>query len=287
MPKQRNLIQEVLSLFQQLEQERQQHQRRIDEIDRALTQVRGAASSGMAPAPVRSYAPVAPASAQGGASTGRGGNVISLRQRMTDATSKQPLSVREIVEAVQRNGHKFQSADPIKSVGSYLYGPEGKKHFKRLDGKFSPLKGGAANSSARPKPAGSVPAPSMGGAQAGRGGNPMSLRQRMAEATRKQPLSVREIVEAVQRSGHKFQSADPIKSVGSYLYGPEGKKHFKRANGKFWPVAGSGSGTGTSGSSAKSGSSKPAKAKLTMSPEARQRISDAVRARWARQKAGQ
>ncbi len=142
MATERNLIQEVLSLIQQLEQERQQHQQRIDEIDSALSQVRGGkpvAASAAAKAVVRS----APAKAAVSPPAGSGGNTMTLRERMTMATSKQPLSVREVVEAVIKAGHKFKSADPIKSVGSYLYGPEGKKHFKRANGKFSPLGGSA------------------------------------------------------------------------------------------------------------------------------------------------
>ncbi|HMJ88866.1 MAG TPA: hypothetical protein VK530_03570 [Candidatus Acidoferrum sp.] len=184
MPKERNIIQEVLSLFQQLERERQQHQQRINEIDRALAQVRGGAS----------IASSVPASTK---------------------VSGHPVAVR-----------------------------------------------------------------SKGGRKPGKGGNTMSLRQRMAEVSRQQPLSVREIVNAVRKAGHQFESSDPIKSVGSYLYGPEGKKHFKRVDGKFSPLA------TDAAPSAKAGTSKPAKAKRTMSPEARKRIAEAVRARWARQKAG-
>src|SRR3954465_924924 len=105
----------------------------------------------------------------------------------------------------------------------------------------------------------------------------MSLQERMTQGTREQPLSVREIVEAVKKAGHKFQSTDPIKSVGSYLYGPEGKKHFKRVDGKFSPLGGSTVGNGRG--------AKPAKAKRPMSAAARAKISAAVKARWAKQKA--
>jgi hypothetical protein len=186
MPKERNIIQEVLRLIQQLEQERAQHRQRIDEIDSALTQIRGGS---IAPSP-----------------------------------------------ASPRRGR-----------------PPGSKN--------APAKSSA--------PTG----------QGGRGGNSMSFREAAAQVTAKQPLSVREIVEAVQKIGYKFQSADPIKSVGAYLYGKEGKKHFKRADGKFSAEKGpieKGNGR----------SAQPAKAKRTMSPESRKKIAEAVRARWAKQKAG-
>jgi len=268
----RNIIQEVLSLMQQLERERQQHQQKIDEIDQVLGQARGGTA-----APARLVTPTKAVSRPAAPLVGGShvGNGMTLHERMTQATSKRPLSVREVVEAVQQAGHKFQSADPIKSVGSYLYGPEGKKHFKRVDGKFSPV-GGAS-----PTKAGTVAnsAKTGAGRKAGRGGNEMSLRQRITDATTRQSLSVREIVGTVKKAGHKFESSDPIKSVGAYLYGKEGKKHFKRVDGKFSPM-GDGSTVGNGRSA------QPAKAKRTMSPEARKRIAEAVRARWAKQKAG-
>jgi hypothetical protein len=104
----------------------------------------------------------------------------------------------------------------------------------------------------------------------------------MTQVTSRQPLSVREIVEAVRSAGHKFESSDPIKSVGAYLYGPEGKKHFKRNDGKFSPMVKYSAPVSTG----KNAPAQPAKAKKTFSPEARRRIAEAVRARWARQKAG-
>ena len=273
MARQRDIVKEVLGLIQQLEQERQQHQRRVEEIDQALGKVRGS-SSGPARSVAPAEAPSRPATTKT-ATGGRDGNEMSLRERMAQVTRQEPLSVRDIVESVQKAGHKFKSADPIKSVGSYLYGPEGKKHFKRVDGKFSPVSGASTSKAAvTAKPAKSGP-----GRKAGRGGNEMSLRQRITEGTTKHPLSVREIVETVKKAGHKFESSDPIKSVGAYLYGKEGKKHFKRVDGKFSPMDG-GSTVGNARPV------QPAKAKRTMSPEARKRIAEAVRARWAKQKGG-
>ena len=37
----------------------------------------------------------------------------------------------------RRAGYVFKSSNPTNSVGAYLYGPEGKKHFAREDGQFS------------------------------------------------------------------------------------------------------------------------------------------------------
>jgi len=86
MPKERNIIQEVLSLIQQLEQERSQHQRRIEEIDSALSQVRGGSatsSASVAPAKRRGRPPGVknaaqpPSATATGSKGGRGGNARS------------------------------------------------------------------------------------------------------------------------------------------------------------------------------------------------------------------
>jgi hypothetical protein len=102
--------------------------------------------------------------------------------------------------------------------------------------------------------------------------NKLKLRDAISKVSGKKPLSVREIVEAVQKLGYQFQSSNPVNSVGAFLYGPSGKKHFKRMNGKFAPIGASKNGAA------------PTKAKRTMSPAARKRIA-AARARWAAVKA--
>jgi hypothetical protein len=167
MPKETNIIQQVLALIRQLEQERQEHQNRIDEIDSALAQVRGPSAPSQSTAPAVRWgrpagsknsstaSPVTPATIQGG----RGGNTMSFREAVGRVTADGPLSVRDLVEAVQKIGYKFESKDPIKSVGAYLYG-KGKKHFKRADGKFSLLGGSTVGNgrSATTKPQAPAPA---------------------------------------------------------------------------------------------------------------------------------
>ena len=131
MPKQDSL-QKFVALRSALEREQAVLQKRLREIDQVLGS--------------RGPAPVAPASAAGRPRktaaprrTGRrGSNAVSLRDAITRVTAKAPLSVRDIVDAVKKGGYTFQSTNPVNSVGAYLYGPEGKKHFKRANGKFSP-----------------------------------------------------------------------------------------------------------------------------------------------------
>src|SRR3954468_9618869 len=116
---------------------------------------------------------------------------------------------------------------------------------KRLQQINAVLGGGtipAAPSSGKPSPA-AKPAKPDKSANRGRppgkprdAANAMPIREAIAKVTSKQPLSVREIVDAVQKVGYKFQSSNPVNSVGAYLYGAHGKKHFKRANGKFRAV---------------------------------------------------
>ena len=63
---------------------------------------------------------------------------MGVREAIAKVTSSKPLSVREIVEAVQDVDYKFASKHPENSVGAFLYSKNGKKHFKMVDGKFSP-----------------------------------------------------------------------------------------------------------------------------------------------------
>jgi hypothetical protein len=65
---------------------------------------------------------------------------MSLREAIIKVTAKKPLSIREIVDAVQKIDYKFSTSDPVNSVGAYLYSKSGKKSFKKVDGKFSAVK---------------------------------------------------------------------------------------------------------------------------------------------------
>ena len=59
-----------------------------------------------------------------------------MRDAITNVVRTSPKKIREIVAGMQSLGFVFKSKNPINSVGAYLYGPEGKKYFKRADGKF-------------------------------------------------------------------------------------------------------------------------------------------------------
>lgn len=134
MRKQTDSLQQFISLRSSLQQERTSLQRRLRELDAAMGEVRAAAAPREMARPARISAPARARATQGA----RGQNALSLREAISKATARAPLSVRDIVDSVQKLGYRFQSSNPINSVGAYLYGPEGKKHFKRGDGKFSP-----------------------------------------------------------------------------------------------------------------------------------------------------
>jgi len=59
-----------------------------------------------------------------------------MRDAITQVVRSQPRKIRDIVEGMENAGFVFKSKNPVNSVGAYLYGPEGKKYFKRADGKF-------------------------------------------------------------------------------------------------------------------------------------------------------
>ncbi len=59
-----------------------------------------------------------------------------MREAISRALSAGPLRIQQIVAAMLEQKYPFISSKPVNSVGAYLYGPEGKKCFKRKDGLF-------------------------------------------------------------------------------------------------------------------------------------------------------
>ena len=129
MRKQLDAVQQFTALRAALIRERDAIRQRLQQIDAALAGV------GKTTAPA---APKKPGPRSGGRR--RAGNTMNIREAITKVTAAKPLSVRDIVGAVQKTGYKFTSRNPVNSVGAYLYGAHGRKHFKRVDGKFAPAK---------------------------------------------------------------------------------------------------------------------------------------------------
>src|ERR1043165_189719 len=130
MARQQDVLKQFESLHRDLLEEREQLRKRLESLNQAL------GLSGSIGSP-------------GGAGFGGGasfGVELGMREAIQKATANSPLGVREIVEAIQRIGFRFKSKNPYNSVGAYLYGKEGRKYFKKTDGKFSPLPGAQAKS---------------------------------------------------------------------------------------------------------------------------------------------
>jgi hypothetical protein len=125
MRKQNDAVQQFTTLRSALLREREAIQQRLRLIDAALAGSR--------------ELPAAKLKTPGRRRGARPENAMNIRDAIARVTAKKALSIREIVEAVQKIGYRFQSANPVNSVGAYLYG-SGKKDFKRTDGKFSPVR---------------------------------------------------------------------------------------------------------------------------------------------------
>ena len=116
----RDVIQQFKAAKAAVEKERERLTKRLQEIDDALRQF------GALPRGSRASRP-------------RAANTMAIREAIEKVTAKKPLTIREIVFAVQEIGYNFSSSNPVNSVGAYLYG-SGKQFFNRKDGKFSPAR---------------------------------------------------------------------------------------------------------------------------------------------------
>jgi hypothetical protein len=119
MAKQSDVLKQFVSLHRQLIQEREEVCNRLAALNKALgSDGTPALGSALSMPPSRD---------------------LGMREAIQQATSKEPLGVREIVAAIQQLGFRFKSKNPYNSVGAYLYGKEGRKYFTKSDGRFSPL----------------------------------------------------------------------------------------------------------------------------------------------------
>jgi hypothetical protein len=111
---------------QELTKLRSNLQSQIDEIDEAL----GIVNNG--------HYPSQPAqSVQRRARRSNQKNAMSLREAITQVTSRKALTKQEIIDAVGKLGYRFSTSDPAGSVNALLYSKHGKEHFKNQGGKFS------------------------------------------------------------------------------------------------------------------------------------------------------
>ena len=140
-------LRQYAKLRQQLLGEKSRLEARLSEINQVL----GAGAAPVTPPPK------AAAAARSIGRTGRRGrraaNKMTLREAMTQALAKGPMTRQELVKAVENLGYVFSTKDPANSMGVILYGK--KSTFKNKDGKFFL----ASAATARTAPEGSAAAP--------------------------------------------------------------------------------------------------------------------------------
>jgi len=121
----------------------------------------------------------------------------------------------------------------------------------------------------------------------GRSRNSMSLRDAVIEVVKTGPLPKDQILSGVQRLGYKFSTSDPMNSLGVILYGKNPK--FQNEGGRFGLPSGytpsEPKQRGRPAGSVKMSDGAPA-GRRQMSPEAKEKIAAAARARWAKWRAG-
>lgn len=123
----RDSVKQFVEMRDALEAERQSIRERLAQLDQVL----GGAASVEAPlAAANVSAPAAPRR-RGRPPGGGSGSQLGMREIISQVTENAPLGLTEIVEAMKQSGYQFKSKNPRNSVGAYLYGPTGKKHFKR------------------------------------------------------------------------------------------------------------------------------------------------------------
>lgn len=110
--------------------------------------------------------------------------------------------------------------------------------------------------------------------------NTMSMREAVLKALSKGPLARKEIVQAVEDVGYKFTTKNPLNSIGAVLYGKNSPVTTK--DGKFCLAEGVAIEKAENNGTAGTGAHR--RKKRRMSPEARAKIAEAQRARWAKVK---
>jgi hypothetical protein len=114
-------LEKYLASLEELRREKAELEARVARIDEALAGAPGSSRAGRR------------GRRAGG---GRRRNGLSLREAVTQVTKNRPLTKPEILEAIERNGYKFTTKDPMNSLNAMLYAPANK--FRNQNGKFSP-----------------------------------------------------------------------------------------------------------------------------------------------------
>jgi len=141
---------------------------------------------------------------------------MSLREHVIEVLREGPKTKEEVLQAVQHRGYRFQTNNPLNSLGVILYGRTPK--LQRVEGRFS-LKGGTGSS-------GTVASQPAGG----KGGRQMSAaaRARIAEAQRKRWAAARK---------EKGASAPKPSTAGKRPISAAGRRAIAEAARRRWAAA--------------------------------------------------
>ena len=170
-------LQQFIKLRRELTQERDAVSRRLAQINEALGGMPLPSSAAVQGVTEQKSTPAARPAPRGGgrpAGAGGGGGGTSLREHVLAVLREGSKTKEEVLASVQRRGYKFQTNNPLNSLGVILYGKSPK--FNRVDGRFS-LPGGAKASS--------------GGGSGGKRQMSAAARARIAEAQRKRWAAAR------------------------------------------------------------------------------------------------
>lgn len=121
-------LKQYAKLHQQLLAEKTSLEQRLDEINQVL-----------GTSPSRPSAPSAP-TVSARPRRGRKGIRLTLREAMTQALARGPMTRKELAQAVSALGYVSKAKDPLASMGVFLYAKN--SPFKRKNGKIF-LPGGA------------------------------------------------------------------------------------------------------------------------------------------------
>lgn len=121
-------VQQFTSIHADLLREREAIQSRLQRINAAL--------GGMKPTDETTPSPSSLPKRRGRPPGRKPRSLLNAREAIIQVTAKQPLTIHEIVAAVQRIGYRFATKNPAGSVSAFLYSKAGKKLIKRAGGKF-------------------------------------------------------------------------------------------------------------------------------------------------------
>jgi hypothetical protein len=210
-------LQQFVKLRRELIQERDQVARRLAQINGALGELPAPSESAAQGASAGQSAARAP---QPRAAAPQSGGGRSLRELVLEVLRGGPKTKEEVLDEVQQRGYKFQTNNPLNSLGVILYGKNPK--FNRVEGRFS-LPGGAARSGGAK--------PSGGGG--GRRQMSSAARARIAEAQRQRWAARKGGAGAAQKPA----SAKPAGGAAKRQISPAARKAIAEAARRRWAAA--------------------------------------------------